>query len=208
MKSILFVAAVFAVTAAIAATADLAAALVFAGEIAAATPASVEDRHLAAEALQHDLGRVLFDAGLVGPFAGLELALDIDLRALAQILLGHPRQVLVVDHDLVPLGLLAALARTLVAPGFRGRDAQVDHRIAGGQPPRLGIAPEIADQNHLVHAARHRSLLACPLSGPTPLHHSGARDHGCATRARQPSKRISPLRFPGFHGCSMFYFCS
>src|SRR5207253_3154449 len=87
---------------------------------AAAAAAAVEDRELAPEALQHDLGRVLLLAGLVLPFAGLQLALDVDLRALAQVLLGDPRQVLVEDHDVVPLGALLALAGGLVLPVLRG----------------------------------------------------------------------------------------
>src|SRR3546814_3459411 len=40
---------------------------------------------IAAEALQHHLGGVLLDAVLVGPLAGLQGALDVDLGALAQI---------------------------------------------------------------------------------------------------------------------------
>ncbi len=38
-----------------------------------AATAAVEQGHLAAIALQDDLGRIFLDAGLVGPFAGLEL---------------------------------------------------------------------------------------------------------------------------------------
>src|SRR5581483_12362437 len=46
----------------------------------AAAAARVEQLQLAAEVLQHDLGRVFLDARLIGVFAGLELALEIDLR--------------------------------------------------------------------------------------------------------------------------------
>src|ERR1700749_2348770 len=54
----------------------------------AATPAlAVEHGELAAETLEDDLGRIALRPGLVGPFAGLQRALDIDLAALAQILL-------------------------------------------------------------------------------------------------------------------------
>ena len=68
--------------------AEIAARLV--GEAAAATAAAaaVEHGQGGVEALQHDFGRVFLDAGLVGPFAGLQLALDVNLGALLQILLG------------------------------------------------------------------------------------------------------------------------
>src|SRR5688572_13342852 len=47
--------------------------------LAAPPAAAVEDRQFAAEALQHHLGRVFLLARLVGPFARLQLALDVDL---------------------------------------------------------------------------------------------------------------------------------
>ena len=123
----------------------------------AALPAGVEHLQLAAEFLQHDLRRVAVVAGLVLPFAGLQLALDIDLRALLQVLLGDLGEVVVEDHDAMPLGLFLALAGILVAPAFRGGDPQIDDRIAGVQPPDFGISPEIADQNDLVDATRHHT---------------------------------------------------
>ena len=57
---------------------------------AAATAAAtaVEHGQGRVEALQHDFGRVLLVAALVGPFAGLQRALDVNLGALLQILLG------------------------------------------------------------------------------------------------------------------------
>jgi len=86
-----------------------------------AAAATVEHGQLAAEALQHDLRAVAVLAVLVGPLPGLKLALDIDLGALAQVLLGDLRQALVEDHHAVPLGALAPLAGIAVAPGLRGR---------------------------------------------------------------------------------------
>src|SRR5690606_17326121 len=64
-------------------------------------------------------------------------------------------QIVVEDHDIVPFGALAPLARVAVAPRLRGRHAHIDHGIAGGQPPDLGVRAEIAYQNDLVDAARH-----------------------------------------------------
>ena len=48
-----------------------------------------QHRHFALEARQHDLRRVVFLPALIGPFAGLQLTLDVDLRALLQESLGH-----------------------------------------------------------------------------------------------------------------------
>src|SRR5947209_4868606 len=76
---------------------------------------AIEHRQLRVEALQHHFGRVAVLAGLVLPFAGLQLALEIDLGALLEILLGNPTKPLVEDHDAVPLGALTALPARLVA---------------------------------------------------------------------------------------------
>ena len=54
----------------------------------AAAAAAVEHGQRRVEALQHHFGRVFLDAGLVGPFAGLQRALDVNLGALLQVLLG------------------------------------------------------------------------------------------------------------------------
>jgi pyruvate dehydrogenase (quinone) len=89
---------------------------------ARASLAALNEQHgqFTAELLQHDLGRILLDARIIGPLAGLDRALDIDRRTLAQILLGDLHQVVVEDHHAVPFGLFLALARGAVAPGFRG----------------------------------------------------------------------------------------
>ena len=110
---------------------------------AAAFAARSSMHQFAAEALQHDFGRVFLVAVLVGPFAGLQRALEINLGALAQILLGDLGQVLVEDHDAMPLGALFALARRLVAPGIRCRDRRFTigspdvMRRTSGSLPRL-----------------------------------------------------------------------
>ncbi|SPP95351.1 protein of unknown function [Bradyrhizobium vignae] len=115
--------------------------------------------------MEHDLGRVLLDAALVRPFAGLQRALDVNLRALLQVLLGDLAEPFIEDHDAMPFGLFLALAGVLVAPGLRGGDAQIRDR-----PPVLGAADfrilaEISNQNDLVDASRHRrSPLRMPLN--------------------------------------------
>src|SRR5690606_31885457 len=97
-----------------------AAAILIALATAAAFAPSAEQRQLAAELAQHDLGGVAVLAALVLPFAGFQRALDIDRAALAQILLGDLAEVLVEDGDRMPFGAFLALARVAVAPGFRG----------------------------------------------------------------------------------------
>ena len=127
---------------------------------AAAAAAAVEHGQLAAEFLQHDFGGVFLGAGLVGPFAGLQRALDIDLAALLQEPLADIHQAVVEHHHAVPLRALAPLAAALVAPAFRGRQRQVgDPRPVLGRAD-LRIAAQIADQNDLVDAASH-SFPAC-----------------------------------------------
>src|SRR5262249_16153339 len=106
-----------------------------------ALSAGIQHLQLAAEFLQYDLGRVAVLAALVLPFAGLQLTLDVNLGAFLQVLLGDLDQIVVEDHDVVPLGLLLALARVLVAPGLAGGDAHADDRIAGIQPPDLRVRP-------------------------------------------------------------------
>ena len=119
---------------------------------------AVEQCQLAAEVLQHHFGGIAVLAGLILPFARLQRAFDVNLRAFLEILLGDLAQILVEDHDPVPLGLFTPLAGRLVLPVFRGGEPQICNR-----PPILGatdfgIGAEIADQDHLVDASRHDLL--------------------------------------------------
>src|SRR5689334_2358723 len=50
--------------------------------------AAIEHGEVRVEPLQHDFGRVLVLAGLILPLAGLQLAFDVNLGPLAQVLLG------------------------------------------------------------------------------------------------------------------------
>ena len=108
-----------------------------------AAAAGIEHGERRVEALQHHFGGVFLDAVLVGVFAGLQLALEIDFGALLQILLDDLAQPFIEDHHAVPLGLFLALAGRLVAPAFRGGDGKI-----GDRPPVLGapdfrIAPRL-----------------------------------------------------------------
>src|SRR4051794_4358704 len=137
-----------------AAAAEIAAGILSA-KAPAAPAAALEHGQVRVESLQHHFGRVFFDAALIGPFARLQLALEVNLGALLQVLLGDLAQSFIEDHDPVPLGLFLALAGRLVAPAFRGGHAQIGDRPAVLGPPDFRVLAEISDQNHLVHTSRH-----------------------------------------------------
>src|SRR5262249_52829289 len=96
----------------------------------------------------------------IGPLAGLQGTLDIDLCPLAQIFLGDRDEVVVEDDDAVPLGAFLAFARDPVAPALAGRDVQVGDARAVLSRADLRVAAEITDENHLVDPASHR-VTAC-----------------------------------------------
>src|SRR4029077_1553601 len=95
-----------------------------AADAGASASATVGHGEVAPETLQHHLGGVFLGARIVRPFAGLERALDIELRALLHVFLDHIDQALVEDDDAVPLRALLALAGALVAPALRGRERE------------------------------------------------------------------------------------
>src|SRR5579883_77923 len=129
-------------------------------EVTAATATNaVEHGELRIEALQHDLGGVAVLSRLVLPLVGAEGALDIDLGAFLQILLGDLAEPFIEDDHTVPLGFLLALAGCLVAPGFGCGHTQMHNRLAVLGAPHFRISAEITDQNDLVHRARHNILL-------------------------------------------------
>src|SRR5262249_1428591 len=72
-----------------------------------------------------------------------------------EILLGDPAERLVENHHPVPLGLFLAFAGCLVAPAFRGGNAQIRDRAAVLGAPDLGIPAEIADEDHFVDRTCH-----------------------------------------------------
>src|SRR5690606_34764052 len=103
---------------------------------------TAQQRQIAREGTQHDLGRIAVLAGLILPVAGFQLALDIDGRSLAQILLGDFRERFREDRDRMPIGALLALARRAIAPGLGGGDAQIADLAAIGEAAHLGVAAE------------------------------------------------------------------
>src|SRR4051794_38048580 len=97
-------------------------------------------------------------AALVGALAGLQRALEIDRAALAQVALGDLGQVLVEDHHPVQLGPLARLGRLAVLPALAGGGRQMYDLLVALGVAHLGVAAEVAHQDHLVDAAGHRRL--------------------------------------------------
>src|ERR1700722_5535469 len=138
----------------------------------AATPASTARTAAPAEHLHlvgDDLGGVAVAAFLVLPFAGAQPALDIDLRALAQVLGGDLAQAPEQRH-VVPLGAFLLLAGLLVLPTLGGCEPHVGHRHARGHGPRLGISAQMTDKDDFVDAARH----VLPLMPPDSYRQSPA----------------------------------
>src|SRR5262249_36162695 len=124
-----------------------------------------------------DLGRLALLAFLVFPVARLEPPLDVDAAALRQVLRSQLARPTPCD-DAVPLGALLFVA-VLGREALVGREREVRHRLAALRVAELGIAPEIADQDHLVDAghALAPSVLGC------------SRDVLFAARTRQGDAR-------------------
>ncbi len=112
---------------------------------------------------RHDLGGVLLDAGLVGPFAGLDRALDVNRRALAS---GSSRptftrlslKITTRCHSVFSL----RSPRGAVAPGLEVATRRLATRSPSLRAADFGVGSKVADQNDLVDAARHRGRRAAP----------------------------------------------
>src|SRR5205085_5273691 len=126
------------------------------GSAAARPAAAPAPEHL--HVVTDDLGRVALVPLLVLPLAGAQASLDVDLRALAQVLAGDFRQA-PEERDAVPFGPLLLLTGLLVAPALVGRLAQVRDRGSGGHRAGLGIGPQVSNDDDLVDATRHGVFL-------------------------------------------------
>src|SRR5579859_3080352 len=124
---------------------------------AAGALGAIEEGQFAAIGPEHDFSRIAVLVGLVLPFAGLDLTLEIDLGAFLQKTLGDLDQVLVEDHHAMPLGPLFSLAGIPVLPGLGRRDRQVADLAAALHRADLRILAQITDENHLVDTAGHES---------------------------------------------------
>ena len=130
-----------------------AAALVATGA-AAAFAATAEELDVVGDDLGHVL---LLTRGLVVPRAGLQPPLDVAGAPLVEVLRAVLRG-LAPHHHAVPLGALLLLV-LLVGVALVGGEPHLAHRLPRRQILELGLGAEIADQDDLVHAARHYSLL-------------------------------------------------
>src|SRR5690606_23916792 len=92
---------------------------------AAAARWAVQHGQRSAHASDHHFGGVTVIAVAVLPFAGAQIAFDIDFAALFQKAFHHADQAVTIDDDAVPFGALLALARHAVFPLFRRGNAQI-----------------------------------------------------------------------------------
>src|SRR5690606_23206957 len=120
-------------------------------EAAAATALAAPAEHL--HLVGDDLGEELLDAVLAGVLVVADLALDIDLRTLAQVLAGDLGQLAEEGHP-VPLGVLLGVAVAVLAHRGGGQ-ADLGDRHAALGVLGLGVVAQVADQDRLVDAARH-----------------------------------------------------
>src|SRR6266850_2903499 len=101
-------------------------------------------------AVGDDFGGGALLAFLVLPLARAQRSFDVDLRAFLQVFAGDLGQA-AEEHDAVPLGAFLFFSARLVFPGVGGGGRNVGDRSAFGVVTRLGIAPEIAYENHFVY---------------------------------------------------------
>src|SRR6202158_6244243 len=110
------------------------------------TAALAAAEHL--HAVGDDFGGVAILPFLVLPLSRLQASLDVDLAAFFQVLAGDfglPAE----KDDAVPLGLFLLLTG-LVLPSVGSGEANIGHGVAAGRISGFRIAPQVADQNHLV----------------------------------------------------------
>ena len=77
---------------------------------------AVQNRQFALEPRQNYFRRLALFPVLVGELASLQLAFEIDLRSFLKIAFRDLSGMVVPDDDVVPLGLVLALAGLLIAP--------------------------------------------------------------------------------------------
>jgi hypothetical protein len=81
--------------------------------------AAIKHDQLAIEAANNDFSRITVIAALILPFAGLQLAFDIDLAAFAQKPLSDTDKPITGQSNAMPFGALFRLTSLLVFPAFR-----------------------------------------------------------------------------------------
>src|SRR6266480_4040093 len=116
--------------------------------LARLTGAGARPQHL--HDVAANLGAVAVLALLVLPLARAQASLNVDLRALLQVLARDLRQA-PEKGDAVPLGRLLHLAARLVLPAIGRRHADIRHRVAARRVAGLRVGAQVADDDDLVH---------------------------------------------------------
>src|SRR6516164_11475938 len=146
-----------------------------------AVPPAVEEDQYPIVGRQMDLGTVAVCARLVLPFAGAELAFEVNLRTFLKVFFCDLAEAFAEDNDAVPFGAFDAVA-ALVFPALAGGNDQCDDCLAGLGRAHLGVATEVADQLHAVEIAGHMQFLPLSiLSGSSPAPRR-RRSLGCGRR--------------------------
>src|SRR5262245_17179867 len=107
----------------------------------------------------------------------------------------------------MPFGLLAAFPGRLVAPGIGCCEPQIGDWPTILSATDFRIGAQIADQNDLVHASRHRPT---PLAACSSFPHPGLGLHGLVAPSRNPRfTTLVPCQQSAtaklvFHTCSSF----
>ena len=90
--------------------------------------------------------------GLIGPFAGTQLAFDINLRTFTQIFAGHFCQ-FAEQHNAVPFSLFFHLAGRFITPGFGSSQRNVGNCATIWHVAYFRVLTQITNENNLVYAS-------------------------------------------------------
>ena len=101
-----------------------------------------------------DISGVLLHAVLAGVLVVTQAAFDVDRAALAQVLAGNLAE-LAEEHHTVPFGAFLLVAILVLADAGGGQADAGDRHAALGVL-HVRVVAEVADQDDLVDAARHR----------------------------------------------------
>ena len=107
--------------------------------------------------MHHHFSRVAFLAGLVGPFSGTQLTIDVHLSSFAQVFTGYFRQ-FAEQHHAVPFGLFPHLPCLFVPPGFGGGQRNAGHSAAVWHIANIRVLTQIPYQNNFVNTFRGHKL--------------------------------------------------
>src|SRR5690606_5819835 len=157
------------------------------------------------------LGEELLHPVQPGVLVVADLALDVDLRALAQVLAGDLAELAEEGHP-VPLGVFLRIAVAVLAYRRRG-EADLGDRHAALGVPGLGGVAELADEDRLVDATCHGNgpgfrVESMPPQGRKATQYTGQQQASAhrQTAARRVGKHPSGppehTACPGGAGCS------